>query len=122
MDHGLLVRNCAPAGASGNARMPALTQRNPANMKDISWLDELAERISQGLARGGEVTAELRTTVKQLLRSGMSNLNILTREEFDAQVRALQRAEQRIAELEEELQALETRLGEPASSRKSRSK
>ena len=89
-------------------------------MKDKSWLDELADRIAQGLPRSAEMTAELRTTVKQMLHSGMSNLNLLTREEFDAQVRALQRAEQRIAELEEELQALEAKLAEQQSSPRTR--
>ena len=44
------------------------------------------------------------------MREGVAELSAIDREEFDAQVRALQRAEARIQALEETVAELESRL------------
>jgi BMFP domain-containing protein YqiC len=49
----------------------------------------------------------LRTKIEQLLKSSFASLDLLSREEFDTQRQALDRAEQRIKELEQTL----TKLG-----------
>ena len=48
--------------------------------------------------------------IEQQLREGVAELSAIDREEFDAQVRALQRAEERIQALEETVAELESRL------------
>ena len=58
----------------------------------------------------GEVQEELRTKIEQLLKSSFAGLDLLSREEFDSQRGALQRAEKRIEELEESLNELSQKL------------
>ena len=47
---------------------------------------------------------------RQALRAAQEELDVLTREEFDAQARALGRAQQRVTELETLITDLESRL------------
>lgn len=79
-------------------------------MQDKKWIDELTDRIAALLPQAGELGEEIRTGLRQLLQSSLAGLNVLTREEFDAQERALRRAEERIAALEEELKRLEEKV------------
>ncbi|NQV70734.1 MAG: accessory factor UbiK family protein [Pseudohongiella sp.] len=79
-------------------------------MLDKSFLDELSKRLSSLLPMAEEVREELRTKIEQQLKKSFATLNLLGREEFDAQRNALKRAEQRIQELEATLAELGTRL------------
>ena len=79
-------------------------------MIDRQFLDSLSARISQLFPRAGELGEESRDAVRQLLQKSLAELNILTREEFDARDRALKRAEQRVDELEQQLKELEQKL------------
>ena len=79
-------------------------------MLDKRFLDDLNNKIAQLLPRAGELGEDVRTALKQLLQKSFSELNILTQDEFDSRLRALERAEQRIAELEQGMQELEQRL------------
>ena len=81
-------------------------------MLDKSFLDELSKRLSSLLPMAEEVREELRTKIEQQLKKSFATLNLLGREEFDAQRNALKRAEQRIQELEATLAELGTRLDE----------
>lgn len=92
-------------------------------MNDRVWLDDLTDRISRVLPKAGELGNDLRTTLRQVLQSSLEQLDVMTREEFESQVRALERAEQRIAQLESQLTALEQSLAKdsPATSPQSES-
>jgi len=81
-------------------------------MTDRQFLDSLSTRISQLFPRAGELGEEGREAVHQLLQKSLSELNILTQEEFDARNRALQRAEQRVDELEQQVLELEQKLNQ----------
>lgn len=81
-------------------------------MLDNAFLKELSERISRLLPAAENMRVEIRTKIEQALRSGLSELDVLTQEEFAAQSEALARAEQRIAELEALVGGLEKRLNE----------
>ncbi len=70
-------------------------------------LDEIGNRLDDALRSGGAAAAELRGRIEGILREGMAELSEISREEFDAQVRALERAEKRIGVLEEAVAALE---------------
>ena len=87
--------------------MPASFIIRPAAMIDRVWLDDLTDRISRVLPKAGELGSDLRTTLRQVLQSSLERLDILTREEFEGQLRALERAEQRITELEARVRELE---------------
>ena len=81
-------------------------------MLDKSFLDELSKRLSSLLPMAEEVREEVRTKIEQQLKKSFAALDLLSREEFDAQRNALKRAEQRIQELEATLAELGTRLDE----------
>ena len=73
-------------------------------------LDELSARIAGLMPAANELRRETRTKVEQTLKNGLKELDVLTREEFDAQARALDRAQQRVTELEALITDLESRL------------
>ncbi|MFM1895186.1 MAG: hypothetical protein RLZZ385_260 [Pseudomonadota bacterium] len=88
-------------------------------MMDRKTLDDLINRIAgllpagswqHGRELGEGLSNELRASLRQILEQGFARLNVLTREDFEAQLRALQRAEQRIAALEQQVGELEARL------------
>ena len=79
-------------------------------MRDKNFLDELASRLSSALPVARELSADLRTKIEQQLAKALAELDILTRSEFDAQSKALRRAEARIDELAATILELEKRL------------
>ncbi len=79
-------------------------------MRDKNFLDELASRLSSMLPFARELSSELRTKMEQQLGKALAELDLLTRSEFDAQSKALRRAERRIDELAATILELEKRL------------
>ncbi|MCH8265545.1 MAG: accessory factor UbiK family protein [Proteobacteria bacterium] len=79
-------------------------------MRNKNFLDELASRLSSALPVVRELSAELRTKIEQQLAKALAELDILTRSEFNAQSKALRRAESRIDELAATILELEQRL------------
>jgi BMFP domain-containing protein YqiC len=75
-------------------------------MLNNKFVEDLSARLSAILPFAGEVREELRTKIEQLLKSSFAGLDLLSREEFDSQRTALERAEKRIKELEESLNEL----------------
>jgi BMFP domain-containing protein YqiC len=73
-------------------------------------IEDLSQRLSELLPAARELQAESRTRIEQMLNRAFSELNLVTEEEFSSQVAALQRAQQRISDLEAEIQALNARL------------
>lgn len=72
--------------------------------------DDIAAQISRKLPQLNAMGQEATETVKTLLQQNLGKLDLVTREEFDAQQRALQRAEDKIADLERQLSELESTL------------
>ena len=79
-------------------------------MFNNKFVEDLSARLSAILPLAGEVREELRTKIEQLLKSSFAGLDLLSREEFDAQRTALERAEKRIRELEESLSELTEKM------------
>lgn len=75
-----------------------------------SIIDELSEQISKVLPQVSAAGEEVRETVRGAVKQSLAKMDLLTREEFDAQTRALKRAEERIEELEAAVKALEQHL------------
>ncbi|MDO8908669.1 MAG: accessory factor UbiK family protein [Pseudohongiella sp.] len=73
-------------------------------------LDDIAEQIGRKLPQLNALGQDVSNNVKALVQQNLSKLDLVTREEFDAQQRALQRAEEKIAELEALLGELESQL------------
>lgn len=70
-------------------------------------LNELTEAVGRVLPQAQALGEEARESVQGALRQALSKMDLVTREEFEANERALARAEQRIAELESAIAALQ---------------
>ena len=82
-------------------------------MIDLNTIDDLARRLSDLVPPGlRESQEELQQTFKRALQSGLSKLDLVTREEFDVQRAVLLRTREKLEALERAVAALET----PASS------
>lgn len=79
-------------------------------------LDEISQRMASLLPMAEELSSEAKSKLSQTLKKALADMDILSREEFDAQADALRRAEQRIAELETGLARLEKSLAPDSSS------
>jgi BMFP domain-containing protein YqiC len=76
-------------------------------MLNNEFLNNLSARITRLLPLATEVKEETEKSIQQALQSAFSRMNLVTREEFDAQMKVLERAERTIAELETKIAALE---------------
>ena len=79
-------------------------------MIDNKFMQDISDRLSAVLPKAGEMGAEARTKMEQQLKKSFASLDLLSREEFEGQVKALQRAEQRISELETTIASLEAKM------------
>ena len=77
---------------------------------DKRMLDELSARLIGLMPVANDLRRETRLKVEQTLKHGLKELDMLTRDEFDTQARALDRAQQRVTELEKVIADLESRL------------
>ncbi len=78
-------------------------------MEKTAFLDELQQRLASLIE--GTPAADLQRNLKALLNQQFAQLDLVTREEFDAQTRVLARTR-------EKLEALEKRLAELPAERK----
>ena len=77
-------------------------------MIDLNHIDDLARRLSQLVPAGlRDSQEELQQTFKSALQSGLSKLDLVTREEFDVQRAVLQRTREKLEALERAVAALE---------------
>jgi ubiquinone biosynthesis accessory factor UbiK len=77
-------------------------------MIDLSHIDELARRLSglvpSGLREGRE---ELQENFKSVLQSGLSRLDLVSREEFEVQRAVLLRTREKLEALQQQVAQLE---------------
>jgi len=77
-------------------------------MIDLRHIDELARRLSalvpQNLRESGD---QLQEHFKAVLQSGLSRLDLVTREEFDTQRAVLMRTREKLEALQRQVEALE---------------
>lgn len=83
-------------------------------MIDLNHIDDLARRLS-GLVPPAmrEGREELQQNFKAVLQSGLSRLDLVTREEFDVQRAVLLRTREKLDALERVVEKLEARLAAP---------
>jgi BMFP domain-containing protein YqiC len=77
-------------------------------MIHVQAIDTLAQRLAALVPPGlHEARADLTATFRSALQSGLRDLDLVTREEFDVQRCVLLRTREKIEELEQQLLALE---------------
>lgn len=79
-------------------------------MLDMKAIEQLADRIGSLLPADARILRdEFRTNVRALLETILNRMDVVTREEFDAQRALLERTREKLDRLERELGALEDR-------------
>ena len=76
-------------------------------MIDKEFLEKLSTRLSETLPNTELIREDIKKQFFSLLQSSLGKLNLVTREEFDSQLKVLMRAEQTITELESKIASLE---------------
>ncbi len=78
-------------------------------MLDPKQLDEMAKRFTDNLPSGlRDFQQEVEKNARVAMQSAFSRMELVTREEFDAQAKVLARTRERLEALEARLQALES--------------
>jgi BMFP domain-containing protein YqiC len=74
-------------------------------------IEDLVRRLMEGLPPSLRAAQkDLETNLRGALRTGLSKLDMVTREEFDAQARVLERSREMVEALERRIAELEARL------------
>lgn len=72
-------------------------------------IDELARRLAESVPQGlRSVKDDLESNFRSVLSSGLSKLDLVTREEFEVQEAVLARTRKKLEVLEERLQSMES--------------
>ena len=77
-------------------------------MIDAKKIDEIASKLNDAIPPGAKAFQEdMHNQFKQILQSMLIKMDLVTREEFDAQSKVLARTRQKIEDLEKVVAALE---------------
>ncbi len=77
-------------------------------MIDLRLVDELSSKLSASLPPGlGRMKAEAEEQFRLVLARSFEKMNLVTREEFDAQSAVLKRTREKLEQLQEQLTKLE---------------
>ena len=81
---------------------------------DPKSLDDLARRLADAVPPGlAALKNDLEQNFKAVLQSGLTKLDLVSRQEFDIQAGVLRRSRERLEELEARIAALEAKPGKP---------
>ena len=85
-------------------------------MIDLKAIDDLARRLNDLVPPGlKDARADLEQNFKATLQAGLAKLDLVTREEFDAQRAVLLRTREKVEALERAVAAMEARAGDPGA-------
>ena len=81
---------------------------------DQKRIEDIARRLLESIPPSLRAAQQdLETNFRSVLRSGLSKLDLTTREEFDTQTRVLARTREMVEQLEARVRQLETQLKDP---------
>ena len=79
-------------------------------MIDAQKIDDLVRKLTAAIPPGlKEFEAEARKQFKAILESGLTKMDLVSREEFDIQVKVLAKTREKIDKLEQQLSDLENK-------------
>ena len=77
-------------------------------MLNMKLLDDLARQISETIPAGmKEMQGDVKKNIRTLLEGTLAKLDLVTREEFDAQTKVLARTREKLEQLEKIVSELE---------------
>ncbi len=101
------VQSRAQGRCSENELNSVFNLKNVIAMIDNQTLSKLAEQLAQNLPEGVRVLKDdLDNNARALLESALRDMNLVSREEFDVQSALLQRSQQKLQQLEQQLDEL----------------
>ena len=74
-------------------------------MKHIEIVEDLSSKIKETLSNSP--ISDFEHNIRALLQSAFTKMELVSREEFDVQAEVLRRAQEKLADLEKKLEALE---------------
>ena len=81
-------------------------------MLDTKFIDDLARKISESIPTGMKgMQADVEKNIHTLLQGTLGKLDLVTREEFDAQTAVLRRTREKLEQLEQTITELEKKAG-----------
>lgn len=84
---------------------------------DPKFIDDLAQRLSRTVPDGIRIIQQdIEQNFKAVLQSGLSKLDLVTREEFEVQAGVLERTREKLGALTERIQTLEASLSKDPGS------
>lgn len=86
-------------------------------MIDKRFFEDLGQQISKLMPQAEAAGDDIKRSASSAMQKGFARMDLLTREEFDAQLAALARAEQKIEALEVQLAQMENRIKELEASK-----
>jgi len=82
-------------------------------MDKFNFLNDLSKKLSDALPQSLQtLKKDIEKNFHAVLQNAFTKLDLVTREEFDAQTKVLARSRKKIAELEEKIKDLEKRAEE----------
>ncbi len=81
-------------------------------MKNNSIVKKIGDRLLNLIPLSKELRNQLKTKVDKTLQSAFDEFGLLTQVDLEQQIRALKKAQERIAELEQALEKLESKIGQ----------
>jgi len=81
-------------------------------MINKQFFEDMTQQLTRLLPQAEAAGEEARKAMAAVLQKGFASLDLLTRDEFEAQSAALARAEERLAQLEQEVARLEALMKE----------
>lgn len=82
-------------------------------MINAKKLEEIAKQISESVPPGVKQFAEgMESKTKQILQSKLSEMDFVSREEFDVQTQVLQKTRAKLEALTKQLEEIEARLND----------
>jgi len=77
-------------------------------MFDTKFIDDLARQISEAIPAGVKgMQEDVQKNIHTLLQGALSRLDLVTREEFDAQSQVLARTREKLEQMEQIVSAME---------------
>ncbi|AOW77319.1 hypothetical protein A3Q34_10895 [Colwellia sp. PAMC 20917] len=82
-------------------------------MFNAKKIEEIAKQVSDAIPpKFKDIAADIEEKTKVVLQRKLTQLDVVSREEFDVQTQVLLKTRQKLAELENKLAEIETKLAE----------